>query len=139
MPYCQKIILYFVFVLDVETCRSIVSFQMLRYCKCKREHCYRILKFRNSGRERKNLFLQYIIRESYQTPFQSILRYFIVNKGAEIIRPKQVITCIQFRIGLERGQKKRKRRERRDLHSYRSKFHSHLFFDFLVSCGKSSI
>ncbi|KYN15345.1 hypothetical protein ALC57_12394, partial [Trachymyrmex cornetzi] len=37
---------------------------------------------------------------------------FVVNKGAEIIRPKQVITCIQFRIGLERGQKERERRER---------------------------
>ncbi|KYN38295.1 hypothetical protein ALC56_07335 [Trachymyrmex septentrionalis] len=53
------------------------------------------------------------ICESYKIIAEECKIYKLnVNKGAEIIRPRQVIRCIQFRIGLERGQKKRERRER---------------------------
>lgn len=43
------------------------------------------------------------------SPFFHLAKYVVVvNKGAEIIQPGQVITWTQFRIGLEKEQRERK-------------------------------
>lgn len=97
---------YFVFVLDVGSDRSyrIIS----SGCSCDiREKILIVCKFR--GREYENLFL----RESRPSSnFQSNLRCFAINKGAEIIRPGRVITWTQFGLGKrEKGWKKGERYE----------------------------